>query len=80
MLSQYFKNIFEVIHMLGLYLALHHHIIYVDFNVFAALRLEHPSHHLLICRSCILQSEWHHFVMVILSGRNKSSLLLIIQS
>ena len=66
--------------MLELHLSLHHHIIYVDFNVLAKLRFKHPSHHPLISGTYILQSKGHHFVVVIPSGRNKSSLFLIIQS
>ena len=66
--------------MLRNHLTFHYHIIYVDLDVFPQLRLEHPCHHSLICGSCILQTERHHFVMVILDKGNKSSLLLIIQS
>ena len=66
--------------MLGLHLALHHHIIYVDFNILAKLRFKHPSYQPLISGSCILQFKGHHLVMVIPSGCNKSSLLLITQS
>ena len=66
--------------MLRNHLTFHYHIIYVNLNFFPQLRLEHPCHHSLICGSCILQTERHHFVMVILDKGNKSSLLLIIQS
>ena len=65
--------------MLRNHLTFHHHIIYVDFDVFPQLRLKHPYHHSLICGSCILQTEWYYFVMVVLDRGNKSSLLLIVQ-
>ena len=64
--------------MLRNHLTFHHHIIYVDFDVFPQLRLKHPCHHFLICGSYILQIEWHYFVMVVPDKGNKSSLLLII--
>ena len=38
MLSQHLKNTFEVTHMLRLYLALHHYVVYVDFNILTKLR------------------------------------------
>ena len=65
--------------MLRNHLTFHYHIIYVNLNVFPQLRLEHSCHHSLICGSCILQTEWHHFVMVVPDSGNKSSLLLIVQ-
>ena len=65
--------------MLRNHLTFHHHIVYVDFDVFPQLRLKHPCHHSLICGSCILQTEWYYFVMVVSNRGNKSSLLLIIQ-
>ena len=65
--------------MLQNHLTFHHHIIYVDFNVLLQLRLKHPCHHSLICESCILQTEWHYFVMVVPDRGNKSNLLLIDQ-
>ena len=66
--------------MLRNHLTFHYHIIYVNLDVFPQLQLEHPCHHSLICGSCILQTEWHHFVMVVPDRGNKSSLLLIVQS
>ena len=75
---QYSKNIPEVVYMLGLHLTLYYHIVYVDLNIFSQLRLEHPSHHSLVSRPCVLQPKGHHFVMIIPCGRNKRSLLLII--
>ena len=65
--------------MLRNHLTFHHHIIYINLDIFPQLRLEHPCHHSLICGSCILQTEWHHFVMVVPDRGNKSSLLLIVQ-
>ena len=69
----------KVSQMLGNHLTFHHHIIYVDFDVLPQLRLKHPRHHSLIYGSCIFQTEWHYFVMVVLDKSNKSSLLLIVQ-
>ena len=66
--------------MLRNHLTFHYHIIYVNLDVFPQLRLEHPCHHSLICGSNIFQTEWHHFVMVVPDGGNKSSPLLIVQS
>ena len=65
--------------MLRNHFTFHHHIINVNLDVFPQLRLEHSCHHSLICGSCILQTERHHFVMVVLDRGNKSSLLLIVQ-
>ena len=61
------------------HLTFHYHIIYVNLDVFPQLQLEHPCHHSLICGSCILQTEWHYFAMVVPYRGNKSSLLLIVQ-
>ena len=66
--------------MLRNHLTFHYHIIYVNLDVFLQLSLERPYHHYLICGSCILQTEQHHFVMVVPDRCNKSSLLLIVQS
>ena len=65
--------------MLQNHLTFHHHIIYVDFDVFPQLGLKHPCDHSLICGFCILQTEWHYFVMVVPDRSNKNSLLLIVQ-
>ena len=65
--------------MLRNHFTFHHHIIYVDFDVLPQLRLKHSCHHSLICGSCIFQTEWHYFVMVVPDRGNKSSLLLIVQ-
>ena len=77
---QYLDNILEVIYMLRLYFTLHHHIIYIHLNIFAQLRLKHPSHYPLVGKPCIFQSKGHHFIVVIPSGCKKSSLFLIVQS
>ena len=66
--------------MLRNHLTFHYHIIYVNLDVFPQLQLEHPCHHSLICRPCILQTERHYFVMVVPDRGNKNSLLLIVQS
>ena len=65
--------------MLRNYLTFHHHIIYVDFDVLPQLQFKHSCHHSLICGSCIFQTEWHYFVIVVPDRDNKSSLLLIVQ-
>ena len=75
---QYSKNIPKVVYVLGFHLTLYYHIIYVDLNIFAQLRLEYPGHHSLISRPCILQPKGHHFIMIIPRGRNERSLILII--
>ena len=62
--------------MLRNHLTFHHHIIYVNLDIFPQLRLEHPW---LICGSCIIQTESHHFVMVVPDRGNKSSIPLIVQ-
>ena len=66
--------------MLQNHLTFHYYIIYVDLDVFPQLQLEHPCHHSLICGSCIFQTEWHHFVMVVPDGGNKKIFLLLIQN
>ena len=65
--------------MLRNHLTFHHHIFYVDIYVLSQLQLKHSCHHSLICGSCIFQTEWHYFVMVVPDRGNKSSLLLIVQ-
>ena len=65
--------------MLQNHFAFHHHIIYINLNFFPQLRLEHPCHHSLISGSCVLQPEWHYFVMVVPNRGNKSRFFLIIQ-
>ena len=65
--------------MLRNHLTFHHHVIYVDFDILPQLQLKHPRHHSLIGGSCILQTKWHYFVVVVSDGSDKSSLLLIIQ-
>ena len=78
--AQYLENIFEIIYVLGLHLTLYHHIVYVDLNIFAQLWFEHPGHHSLVIKPCILQLKGHRFLMIIPCGRNERSLLLITQS
>ena len=74
---QYLENISEIIYVLELHLTLYHHIVYMYLNVLAQLWFEHPGHHSLISRPCILQPKRHYFVMIIPCGCNKRSLLLI---
>ena len=76
---QYLKDFFEIIYVLELHLTLYHHIIYVDLDVLAQLWFEHPGHHSLIRRPCILQPKRYHFQMIIPCGCNERSLLLIAQ-
>ena len=66
--------------MLRNHLTFYYHIIYVDLDVFPQLQIEHLCHHSLICGSYIFQTKWHHFVMVVPDGGNKSGPLLIVQS
>ena len=65
--------------MLGHYLTLHHHVIYIHLNILTHLCFEHLGHHPLIRRSNILQAEKHHLVMVIPNGGDKRRFLLIVK-
>ena len=60
------------------HLDLHHYVIYIDLNILAQLWFKHFSHHPLIGESRIFQAKWHHLVMVVSNGSDKSCLLLII--
>ena len=51
--------------MLGHHLALHDHIVNVNFDILAKLRLKHSSYHLLVGRPSIFQSKRHYSVMII---------------
>ena len=64
--------------MLGHQLALHNHVIDIDFNILAQLWFEHFGHHSLISLPCIFQPKGHHFVVIVPYRGNKNSLLLII--
>ena len=66
--------------MIGLYLALHHHIIDVNFYFFPLLRLKYPGHHPLIGSLSILQTKGHYLIVIISSRSDKSYLLLVIHS
>ena len=65
--------------MLRNHFAFHHHIIYINLDIFPQLQLEHLCHHSLINGSCVLQPEWHYFVMVIPNRGNKSGFFLVVQ-
>ena len=75
---QNFKDVCKVPYMLGHYLTLHHHVIYIHLNILTHLCFEHLSHHRLVCRSSVFQIERHHLVMVIPNGGDKRRFLLII--
>ena len=64
--------------MIGYLLALHYHVIYVDFNILSQLGFKHLSHHPLIGGPYIFQAEGHYLVMVVFSGSNKGCLFLIL--
>ena len=64
--------------MIGYFLALYYHIIYIDFNILPQLGFKHLNHHPLISGSCILQAEGHYLVMVISNGSDKSCFFLIL--
>ena len=66
--------------MIGLYLALHHHIINVNFDLFPLLKLKYPNHRPLIGSPGILQTKGHHLIVIISSRSDKSCLLLVIHS
>ena len=50
---QDFKYVCKVPYMLGYYLTLYHHVIYIYLNILTHLCFEHLGHHPLICRSSI---------------------------
>ena len=79
MSSQYPEDIREIFNMLGHHFALHNHVIDINFNTSTKLGFEHFSHHPLVGRSGIFQTEGHHFVMVVPNRGDKSSLLLIVR-
>ena len=66
-------------YMLGHYLTLHHHVIYIHFNIFTHLCFKHLGYHSLIRRSSIFQAERYHLVMIIPHGSNKRRFLLIVK-
>ena len=51
--------------MLGHHPALHHHVIYIDFNILAQLRFKYLSYHPLIGGFCIFQAEGHYLIVVV---------------
>ena len=65
--------------MLGHYLTLHHHVIYIHLNTLTHLCFKHFRHHPLVRRPSIFQVERHHLVMVIPNGGDKRRFLLIIK-
>ena len=76
---QDFEYVCKVPYMLGHHLTLHHHVIYIHFNIFAHLCFEHLGHHPLIRRSNIFQAERHHLIMIIPHGSDKRRFLLIVK-
>ena len=79
MFSQYPEDICEIFHMLGHHFTLHNHVIDINFNTSTKLWFKHFSHHALVGRSDVFQTEGHHFVMVVPNRGDKSSLLLIVR-
>ena len=65
--------------MLGHYLTLHHHVIYIHLNILTHLCFEHLGHHPLIRRSSVFQTERHYLVMVIPNRGDKRRFLLIVK-
>ena len=65
--------------MLRHHLALHHPVVYIDFNTLAQLWFKHSRHHPLIGRPCVFQTKMHHFVVIVSNGSDKSCLFLIVQ-
>ena len=65
--------------MLEHQLALHHHVVYIDFNTLTQLWFKHSRHHPLIGRPCVFQPKGHHFVVVVFNGSDKSCLFLIVR-
>ena len=80
MLSKYFEHPFEIVNMLRLPFAFHHHIVNVHLNRPPNLILEHSRHHPLISGPCILWPKWHHDIVVVGIKGNKCRLLLILGS
>ena len=76
---QDFEDVCKVPYMLGHYLTLYYHVIYIHLNILTHLCFEHLGHHPLIRRSSIFQAERHHLVMVIPNGGNKRRFLLIVK-
>ena len=64
--------------MLRHYLALHYHVVYIDFNTLAQLWFKRSRHHSLIGRPCVFQTKGYYFVVVVSNGSDKSYLFLII--
>ena len=79
MFSQYAEDIHEIFHMLGHHFTVHYHVIDINFNASTKLWFEHFSHHLLVGRSSVFQTEGHHLVMVVPNWGDKSNLFLIIR-
>ena len=79
MFSQYFEDIREIFHMLGHHFTLHYHAIDINFNASTKLWFEHFSHHPLVGRSDVFQTEGYHFVMIVSNRGDKNSLLLIVR-
>ena len=76
---QNFEDICKVLYMLGHYLTLHHHVIYIHLNILTHLCFKHLGHHPLIRRSSVFQTERDHLVMIIPNGSDKRRSLLIIK-
>ena len=76
---QDFEYVCKVPYKLRYYLTLHHHVIYIHFNILTHLCFEHLGHHPLIRRSSIFQAERHHLVMIIPHESDKRRFLLIVK-
>ena len=79
MSPQNFEDVCKVSYMLGYYLTLHHHVIYIHLNILTYLCFKHLCHHPLIRRFSVFQTERHHLVMVIPNRGDKRRFLLIVK-
>ena len=53
------------------------HIIYVLLNGPSYLFFEQPVHHMLVCGTCIFESEWHYLIAIEALSGDEASLVLI---
>ena len=63
--------------MIVLLLTFYQHVINIDLDISSNLMCEHLVHEPLICRTCVLETERHHFVAKEALVSDEQSLLLI---
>ena len=77
---EYFKHFLKIIDMPLLLFTLHHHILNIYLHYTPNLISKHPCHHLLISSPTILQTKWHHSVMIGSIEKNEHCLFLILDN